>query len=75
MGRQILLLFAKMITVVVIAGIAVALGWLGYYASGEVFGVGLGVTWVTMMALGLGILPLLTLAFSQFDVTEVTADA
>ena len=75
MGRQVLLLFAKMITVVVIAGIAIALGWLAYYVSGNVFGMGLGVTWVAMMALGLGILPMVTLAFRQFDVTEGTADA
>ena len=75
MGRQILLLFAKMITVGLIAGIAVLFGWFGYSLSGEVWVVGIVMTWFLMTTLGLALIPLVALAFVQYDVTEGAGDA
>jgi hypothetical protein len=70
MGRQLLLLIAKMATVGLVASIAAGCGAAVYYLTGKHTPVALVTAWFAAMACGLGLIPLVALAFVRFDVAS-----
>jgi hypothetical protein len=74
MGRQMLLMAAKVMTVGVAATIAGGAGALCFYVSGDSWAAAIAAAWVVVAAVGLAIIPLLGQAFIQFDVSESTTE-
>jgi hypothetical protein len=70
MGRQLLLILAKSATLVVAGGLAGALATAVYYATGQRWEGTIATAWVVMLLSGLGLVPLVALAFDQFDVSQ-----
>ena len=74
MGRQLLLLIAKVMTVGATAAAAAAVGALFYYATGGNLAPALTAAWFVALACGLGLVPLVALAFDRFDVASDRAE-
>jgi Putative ABC exporter len=74
MGRQMLLMAAKMVTVGVAATIALGAGALLYYLAGQSWLAAIATAWVVVAGLGLALVPILGHAFLQFDVSESQAE-
>lgn len=74
MGRQILLMGGKMLTVGVAAGLAAAGAAGVYHLTGARIGPALAAAWVVALGAGLGLMPLVALAFDRFDVASDRAD-
>ena len=68
-ARQMLLVLAKGVAVLLAVGIVAAVGALGYFASGRQLGVALVLAWLVLLGLAIAVLPLLGRAFLDFDVT------
>lgn len=74
MGRQLLLMGAKVATVGLVAGVAGGLGALVYYVTSPAWIPALITTWLAAGICGLGLVPLVALAFEGFDVASDRAD-
>ncbi len=72
LGRQTLLFFAIYILATLLVGIPTLIGFLVYYLLGQSWIAGLSTTWVLLVGIVLGLLPLLALAFRNFDVARDT---
>jgi hypothetical protein len=72
MGRQFLLLFAKMIVVGIAAGMVAGVGALVYFFLVPSWTVTLVVAWLTLAGFELALVPLVVLAFNQYDVARDT---
>ena len=70
MGRQLLVMLAKGTTLVIAGGLAGALGAAVYYVTGQRWEGAIATAWVVMLISGLGLVPLVALAFDQFDVSQ-----
>ncbi len=70
MGRMMVIMIAKMLSLALITGVAAGLGLLAYLAGGWVAFV--IVAWLGMMLSALLIMPLLGVAFQAFDVASDT---
>jgi hypothetical protein len=68
-GRQSLLSLAKVATVGMAAGIAAGLGALVFWLTGGSWASTIATAWVVASACGLGLIPLVALAFQDFDVS------
>ena len=69
-GRQMLLIVAKVVTLGVAGGIGVGLGAVVYWLSGHNWPGAILTTWVVTAGFGLGMVPLLAHAFDAFDVAQ-----
>jgi hypothetical protein len=72
MGRQFLLLFAKMIVVGIAAGMVAGVGALAYFFLVPNWTVTFVVAWLTLAGFELALVPLVVLAFNQYDVARDT---
>jgi hypothetical protein len=70
MGRQLLLLSAKLATAGLAAGVAAGFAAGAYYLTGRSFLPALAVAWVAAVVCGLGLVPLVAVAFDRFDVAH-----
>lgn len=70
LGRAMLVLLAKMVTLALTVGLAIGLGAAGYFLGG--WGVAAGAAWVAMALIGIGLIPLVARAFDRFDVARDT---
>jgi hypothetical protein len=70
MGRQLLLLTAKLATAGLAAAVAAGFAAGAYYLTGRSFLPALAVAWVAAVGCGLGLIPLVALAFDRFDVAH-----
>ena len=68
-GRQVLMMLAKMIGLAVGSGLAALVGVIVYFAAGREPGRSLLAAWIALVAVALAILPLVGQAFRKFDVT------
>jgi len=73
-GRQLLLTAAKLATVAAAGALAAGLGAIGYYVSGQSPVAAAATTWVGVSAAALGLVPLVALAFTHFDVAADPPD-
>jgi hypothetical protein len=71
MGRQFLVTLAKMATVGLVAGVAAGFGGLVFFLI-ESWPATLGVVWVVVAGFIAGFVPLVAMAFKQFDVARDT---
>ena len=74
MGRQMLLMAAKLATLALAAALAGGVGALFYFLAGGSWAAAIVAAWLVVAALGLAIVPLLGQAFIQFDVSESRAE-
>jgi hypothetical protein len=74
MGRQMLLLMAKLASLAAAAAVAAALGAVVYYVTGGSWAAVVAAVWLVLAACGLAVLPLVAHAFSSFDVAEGPPD-
>lgn len=72
MGRQMMLFFAIYVLVGVLAGTPALIGFLVYLLFGQSWVAGLVTCWTLLLGIVLGLLPLLALAFRNFDVARDT---
>jgi hypothetical protein len=70
MGRQMLLLFAKLVMVGIAAGLAAGLGAVVFLFLVPSWGASLAVAWSALTAVDLALIPLVVLAFHQYDVAR-----
>lgn len=70
MGRQMLLMMAKLLTVGVAAVLAGGAGAIVYYLLADSLAAAVATAWVVVALIGLAIVPLLGQAFVHFDVAE-----
>jgi hypothetical protein len=68
LGRQLLLMMAKMASIAVAAGLAAAIGAAVFYVAGGNWGATIIAAWFVMGACALALVPLVAVAFVQFDV-------
>ncbi|WP_435010322.1 putative ABC exporter domain-containing protein [Tundrisphaera lichenicola] len=69
-GRQMIFLLAKVVGLAVSVGLAGLAGFLAFLITGRSLTASLGVAWVVLSASALGLIPLVGLAFSRFDVSR-----
>ncbi len=74
MGRQILVIFAKMATFGAAAALAGAAGALIYALTAPMVAPAVGVAWVVAIGCGLALVPLVGVAFEHFDVSADRAE-
>ncbi len=72
LGRHMLLMLAKSIGLVVAGGLAALLGVLAYLLTGGNWLAGVLVAWLVLVGCAIALMPLLALAFRQFDVARDT---
>ena len=70
MGRQLLLMFAKMMVVGTVGGVAIGIGTLCYVVLVPNWHVTLLLTWLFMAGSVAAMIPLAVTAFQQFDVAR-----
>jgi hypothetical protein len=70
MGRQFLLLFAKLLAIGLTAGVAIGLGALVYHFVTASWMLALAVAWLVMLGFAAALIPLVVSAFLQFDVAR-----
>jgi hypothetical protein len=70
MGRQFLLMFAKLLAIGLSAGVAIGLGALGYYLVAPSWVLALAIAWLVMLGFAAALIPLVVSAFLQFDVAH-----
>ena len=70
LGRQLLVLMAKGVTLGVVAGVAGGLGFAVYSLGGQSLTAAIAVSWLVAAGMGLAFLPLVAQAFNQFDVAQ-----
>lgn len=70
MGRNMLMVMAKMIILMVVGTAAVIAGWIVYFITGEGLLPGVAVAWMIVVVAGAAMLPLVSFAFQKFDVTR-----
>lgn len=68
LGRQFLLVLGKMATVGLSAGLSGGAGAVAYWIGDGSLSLTVAVAWLVALACGLGLVPLVALAFDQFDV-------
>jgi hypothetical protein len=71
-GRQVLLSAGKFLVLGVAAMTAAFLAIPVYFLAGKSLGAALAVGWIVLTAFGIGLLPLLVLAFRHYDVARNT---
>jgi membrane protein YdbS with pleckstrin-like domain len=71
-GRQMMLFLAIYLLVVLLVGIPAAAGWLVYFFILGNPWAGYAVAWVLLVGTVCGLVPLLALAFRNFDVARDT---
>jgi hypothetical protein len=74
MGRQMLLLMAKFVSLGVGGALAAGVGALLYFVTGGSWPAAVAAGWVVLAAVGLAVLPLVGQAFAAFDVAEAPPD-
>jgi hypothetical protein len=74
MGRQILLVSAKFASVGAAAALASGVGALAFFATGQSWAAAITAAWLVLAACGLALIPLVALAFNQFDVAQNLPD-
>jgi hypothetical protein len=70
MGRNMLMVMAKTIILVVVGVAAFIAGYIVYFITAESWVPGVAVAWMVVVVAGLAMLPLVSFAFQQFDVTR-----
>ncbi len=70
MGRQFLLMMARILSAGVVGGIAVGLGVLVYTLTGENWPLAILAAWLTLATAGLALVPAIAKAFLAFDVAS-----
>jgi putative ABC exporter len=73
MGRVVLLLFSRLFCLAIAGGIAALVGVAVFFLTGRSWPAGLGTAWLALLAVALGLIPLIALAFRQFDVARDSA--
>jgi hypothetical protein len=68
-GRTMLEMFVKMIVLFCVCGLSAALGWLGYWLTGNSWPVALSIAWTILLISGLTLIPLIAWAYEKFDVS------
>jgi Putative ABC exporter len=66
-GRQMLILFSKMMALMLLAGIAVGIGAAAYFLAGESLPAFFVVSWTVATAIAVSFLPLLCWAYQRID--------
>lgn len=66
-GRQMLILFLKMMALFLLAGIAAGVGGLAYFLAAESWPAFFAVTWIALTAMAVSFLPLLCWAYRRID--------
>lgn len=70
LGRQMLLMFAKLAAFALVAGVAGGLGAIAYFGLGENWTAALAAAWLPVAAAAAGTVPLVAQAFDQFDIAR-----
>ena len=73
-GRQMLVMFLKFIMVVIGGSVAAGAAGLAWWLASESWPAALAAGWCVIMALGLGLVPLVAVAFRDFDPSLDTPD-
>jgi hypothetical protein len=70
LGRHMLLWIAKLIVLLVVGFVAFLVGFVAFLVTGGSWLAGGVLAWVVLAAVNVGVLPLVALAFDQFDVAR-----
>jgi hypothetical protein len=71
-GRQMLLMFGLYLILMLLSGVVALVAVLAYFVAGESWPAALAAAWVLLAGLCAALVPLLALAFRQFDVARDT---
>jgi hypothetical protein len=72
LGRQLLLMLAKVTGLTIACGSATLAGTLAFLLAGQSWLAALAAGWATLTAFAVGLVPLIALAFRQYDVARDT---
>jgi hypothetical protein len=71
-GRQMVLMFGKFVVLVLTAGLAAGIGGVVYLLSGRALPAFVAGTWLSVLVMAAGMVPLVTLAYRRFDPSRDT---